>query len=449
MSENKREQWSGRLGFILASAGSAVGLGNVWRFPYLVGMNGGAAFVLVYIALAISVGISVMLAEFCLGRGTRLNAVGAFRKLSSSPVWRICGWFGVLSGGFFILSYYGVIAGWTLRYTIHSITDLIPLAAAGESKTVFGSFLNDTASVVGYQIAAMAVTIAIVAGGVSRGIERACKFLMPMLFLMIIVLIVRSVSLPGALEGVKFYLMPDFSKITAGSLLAALGQGFYSLSIGMGILVTYASYIPDDQDLASSGLFVLGVDTAIALLAGLVIFPAVFAMGVAPDSGPGLTFITLPGVFAHMPGGEIFSFIFFLLLFFAAITSMMSLLEVAVSFLVDEFSMKRHAAAIAGGGAITLFGVLSAHSLADGSPLSNILGMTFFDLMDSVTNNIMMPISAMGISLFVGWLWADSARRQITNDGMLRFPAMSVWMLSIRFFAPTMIAIILVTGWPF
>ena len=447
MSGNSgREQWGSRVGFIMAAAGSAVGLGNVWRFPYLVGMNGGAAFVFVYILLAITVGITVMLAEFCVGRAAQRNSVGAFKMLAKNPLWQVVGWLGLLAGGFIILSYYGIIAGWTIKYMIHSLTGLMPIAAEGGSGSVFGTFVGDTKLVVLYQAIAMVITIGIVATGLGEGIERACKFMMPALFVILIILIVRSVTLPGAAAGIEFYLKPDFSKLTGKAVLDALGQSFFSLSLGMGIMVTYGSYLKKSEHLPSAGMMVLGLDTCIAFLAGFAIFPAVFAMGIEPGAGPGLTFVTLPGVFAKMPMGAFFSFAFFLLLFFAAITSMMSLLEVAVSFIMDEFKLSRKAAAWGGGIFITLLGLPSAMSLA-GPP--KLLGMDFFDFMDGLSNNVMMPLCAMGFCLFAGWAWADSAKKEITNDGLEPFGAYSLWMIGLKFYAPIMICIILINGWPF
>ncbi|MDR1915875.1 MAG: sodium-dependent transporter, partial [Synergistaceae bacterium] len=328
-SEN-REQWHSRIGFIMAAAGSAIGLGNVWRFPYLVGMNGGAAFVIVYILLAITVGLTVMLCEFCIGRASQKGSAGAFRVLAKNPLWSIFGWLGLLIGGFIILSYYGVIAGWTIKYIISSFTGLMGEARLGNSKDFYDNFISNSNSVIFYQIIAMFAATAIVAGGICKGIERACKVLMPALFIILLVLILRAVTLPGAEAGLAFYLKPDFSKLTGKTILDALGQGFFSLSLGMGIMITYGSYIDKDEKLPSSVGMIFCLDTFAALLAGLAIFPAVFAMGVEPSEGIGLTFVTLPGVFAKMPAGFIFSFLFFLLLFFAAITSMISLLEVAV-----------------------------------------------------------------------------------------------------------------------
>ena len=443
---NGREQWGSRLGFIMAAAGSAVGLGNVWRFPYLVGMNGGAAFVFVYILLAITVGITVMLAEFCIGRAAQRNSVGAFRILAKNPFWQVVGWLGLLAGGFIILSYYGIIAGWTIKYMIHSFTGLMPIAAEGGSGDVLGAFLGNTKLVVVYQAIAMVITISIVATGLGEGIERACKVMMPALFVILIILIVRSVTLPGAGAGIEFYLKPDFSKLTGKSILDALGQSFFSLSLGMGIMITYGSYLTKGERLPSAGLMILGLDTSVAFLAGFAIFPAVFAMGIEPGAGVGLTFVTLPGVFAKMPMGAFFSFAFFLLLFFAALTSMMSLLEVAVSFIMDEFKISRKVAAWGGGIFITLLGLPSAMSLA-GPP--KLMGMDFFDFMDALSNNVMMPLCAMGICLFAGWAWADSAKKEITNDGLEQFGAYGLWTIGLKFYAPIMISLILVSGWPF
>lgn len=442
-ASGNRELWGSRIGFIVAAAGSAVGLGNVWRFPYLVGMNGGAAFVLVYVALAITVGLTVMLAEFCLGRASRKNAVGAFRVLAKNPLWQIVGWIGLLVGGFIILSYYGIIAGWTIKYMVGSFTGLMDAAAAGKSGDILNAFLADSGNMIMYQVIAMLACIVIVAGGVGKGIERACKILMPALFILLLVLIVRAVTLPGAREGIVFYLKPDFSKLSGKSILDALSQGFFSLSLGMGIMITYGSYIAKDDNLPGSAMMILGLDTLIAFLAGLAIFPAVFAMGVEPSQGVGLTFVALPGIFAKMPMGAFFCFLFFLLLFVAALTSMISLLEVAVSFIMDELHWSRSKSAWLGGIFITLLGVPSALSFT-GSP--TVFGKGFFDFMDYISNSILMPSCAIGISLYVGWVWANSARKEVTNQGQVRFGMMELWLMSLRFFAPIAIGVILING---
>jgi NSS family neurotransmitter:Na+ symporter len=438
-----REQWGSRIGFIMAAAGSAVGLGNVWRFPYLVGMNGGAAFVVLYAALAVTIGLTVMLCEFCIGRAARTGSAGAFAKLSGNPFWRIFGWIGLAIGGFVILSYYGVIAGWTIKYMISSFTGLMPEALAGRSGDYYSDFIANKSSVVLFHLLAMAITTVIVAGGIGKGIERACKIMMPALFVIMLILIVRSVTLHGAGAGLSFYLMPDFSKLTWRSVLDALGQGFFSLSLGMGLRITYGSYIPKGERLPGNALMIFMLDTTAAFLAGLVIFPAVFAMGMAPDSGVGLTFITLPGVFAKMPAGSFFSFLFFLLLFFAALTSMMSLLEVAVTFFIDDLKMKRTPAALTAGSIVAVMGIPSAVSM---SGTLNIFGMSFFDFMDYISNYIMMPITAIGVCLFLGWAWADAAKREITNDGLAPFGLSGLWIISARFLAPIAVGIILLNG---
>lgn len=441
--ETQRENWGSRIGFILAAAGSAIGLGNIWRFPYLVGMNGGAAFVVVYLLLIAIVGSTVMLAEFALGRAARKTPVAAFWGLSGSHTWTLVGWIATLAGGFIILSYYNVIGGWTLKYIVGSLTDLIPLAADGKSKDVFVSFIGEPQQVVLYQIGFMLLTMAIVYGGVGKGIERACKVMMPLLFIILIILIVRSVTLPGAEKGLEFYLKPDFSKITGKSVLDALGQGFFSLSLGMGIMITYGSYIGKSERLPSSVGWVVFTDTFIALLAGLAIFPAVFAMGVEPGAGVGLTFITLPGVFAKMPFGTVFSALFFILLFFAAITSAMSLFEVAVAHGMDDLKWSRRKSIMIMGTLITLLGVPSALSLS-GAP--KVAGKDFLDAMDFISNNIMMPLASILTCVFVGWFWLDKGRKEVTNDGALPFALMDVWVWFVRVVAPIAIAIIFYMG---
>lgn len=431
------------MGFIFAAAGSAIGLGNIWRFPYLVGMNGGAAFVVVYLILALVIGSTVMLVEFSVGRAAQKSTVGAFRVVAKNPLWQLVGWIGMLAGGFVILSYYGVVGGWTIKYMISSLTGLMDLAAAGKSGDVFGAFIGQPYQVVFFQVVFMLLTVVIVVGGIGGGIERACKVMMPALFLILLILIVRAVTLPGAEKGLAFYLKPDFSKLTGASILAALGQSFFSLSLGMGIMITYGSYLSKDEHLPTCAAWVVIMDTAIALMAGLAIFPAVFAMGIEPSAGPGLTFVTLPNVFSQMPAGAIFSFLFFLLLFFAAITSSMSLLEVAVSFGIDELNMPRSKAAWVMGTIITLLGVPSAFSLT-GPP--KIAGKDFFDAMGYLSDSIMMPIAAAMVCIFLGWFWLDKGRKQVTNNGTYTFGLMEAWIWSVRFIAPIAIAIIFFTG---
>lgn len=441
MSEN-REQWGSRFGFIMAAAGSAVGLGNIWRFPYITGKFGGAAFVLVYLAVVIVIGMSVMIAEFVIGRNAQSDAVGSFRKLGGGA-WPLVGWMGFFCG-FVILSYYAVIAGWTLAYMFKSFGGLMAAAADGKAGDVFGAFVSDPVQSISYHIAVMVIVSGIVYKGISGGIEKSCKILMPALFVLLLVLIVRSVTLPGAGAGLEFYLKPDFSKLTSEAILAAVGQGFFSLSLGMGCMITYGSYLGKDDYLPATARTVVLLDTSVAILAGFVIFPAVFAFGIEPGAGPGLTFVTLPAVFAQMPMGKIFSFAFFLLLFIAALTSAISLLEVVVTYAIDQLKWNRAKAAIVMGTAIALLGIPSALSV--GGHIPQIAGKDFLDAADFLTNNIIMPLGGIFISVFVGWVWTDGAKAELTDNGKLVFPMYTVWLWICRVVAPACIAIIFITG---
>jgi NSS family neurotransmitter:Na+ symporter len=438
----QREQWGSKLGFILAAAGSAVGLGNIWRFPYITGQNGGAAFVLLYVLLVFIIGFSVMLAEIAIGRSAQLNAVGSFKKLKGGA-WPIVGWMGVIAG-FMILSFYGVIGGWTMAYIIKSFTGLMAAAESGGAGDAFGGFIANGPVVIAWQAAFMVLTIWVVYRGIGEGIERYCKILMPALFVILLVLIVRSVTLEGAGKGLEFYLKPDFSKLTGATFLAALGQAFFSLSLGMGCMITYGSYLGKKEILPGAAVQVCFLDTMVALLAGLVIFPAVFAFGVEPGAGPGLTFITLPSVFAKMPGGPVWSGLFFLLLFIAALTSAISLLEVVAAYFIDEMKWSRPKAAWIMGGAIFLLGVPSALSL--GTMKLQIAGKDFLDAMDFLSSNVLLPLGGLFIALFVGWIWTEKARREVTNDGTVPFGMMTAWLWICRVVAPVAIAYIFITG---
>lgn len=438
--EAHREHWGSRIGFILAAAGSAVGLGNIWRFPYITGKYGGAAFVLVYLALIFIVGFSVMLAEMAIGRKAQLNAVGSFQKLRGGA-WPIVGWMGVLAG-FMILSFYGVIGGWTIKYFIWSFTGLMGDAAAGKAGDVFGAFVTNTPQVVMYQAIFMLITIWVVYKGIGEGIEKYCKILMPALFVILLILIVRSVTLEGAGKGLEFYLKPDFSKLTGESIAAALGQAFFSLSLGMGCMITYGSYVDKQTTLPGAAIQVCVIDTMVAILAGLAIFPAVFAFGVDAGAGPGLTFVTLPSVFAKMAGSSIWSALFFLLLFIAALTSAISLLEVVAAYVIDK-GWARPKAAVIMGLLIFALGVPSAMSLT-GAP--KIAGKDFLDAMDFLSSNVLLPLGGVFIALFVGWFWTADARREVTNEGTHSFGMMEPWIWVCRVVAPLGILYIFITG---
>lgn len=437
----EREQWASKLGFVLAAAGSAVGLGNIWRFPYITGQNGGAAFVILYILLVFVIGFSVMMAEIAIGRKAELNAVGSFRKVRGGP-WVLVGWMGI-AAGFIILSYYGVIGGWTFKYIFASFTGLMEAGAAGEAGNFFGGFVSNTVQVVGLQLLFMLVVIWVVYKGIGEGIEKYCKILMPALFVLLLVLIVRSVTLPGSGEGLSFYMKPDFSKLSGDVFLAALGQAFFSLSLGMGCMITYGSYLNKDSYIPGAAAQVCFLDTMVAILAGFVIFPAVFAFGLEPGAGAGLTFVTLPSVFSQMPGGTFWSALFFLLLFVAALTSAISLLEVVCAYFIDELKWSRHKATVVMGLVIFAIGIPSAYSLTGNLKVA---GKDFLDAADFLASNVLLPLGGLFISLFVGWFWTDEAKKEVTNQGETPFGLTGLWIWVCRIVAPVAIAIIFFRG---
>ncbi|MFC4237115.1 sodium-dependent transporter [Thalassospira xianhensis] len=439
----KREHWGSRLGFILAAAGSAVGLGNIWKFPYMAGENGGGAFLLIYLALVFTIGLSVMLAEMVIGRMTAKNAIGAFAKLKGGA-WPLVGLCGV-AAAFIILSFYSVVAGWTISYMVKSITGALAIEDPAALGSVFGGFISDPVSPLIYHAIFMALTVFVVLAGVGSGIERASKILMPALFALLLILIVRSVTLPGAGEGIAFLLSPDFSKVTWATVSEALSQAFFSLSLGMGAMITYGSYLSKKENIASSAGWVTLLDTSVAVMAGLLILPAVFAFGFDPSAGPGLTFITLPAVFAHMPMGSVFAFMFFLLLGIAALTSAVSILEVVVAYFVDDRGISRKWASIVVGVIIFLLGIPSSLSLGIMGEFT-IFGLGFFDLMDYISSKLLLPIGGLFISLFVGWVVWDKAKEDIAAHNGVVPGWINAWGIIVKFIAPLAIAFILLKG---
>ncbi|ABW20131.1 sodium-dependent transporter [Alkaliphilus oremlandii] len=443
--KKERDQWGSKLGFIFAAAGSAVGLGNLWKFPYLAGQNGGGVFVVIYLGLVLLIGFTLMMAELVLGRNTQLSPVGAFRKIKQKWAW--VGGIGVLAS-FLIVTYYSVIGGWIIKYIVSALTGAFNTTDLGTLESVFVNFIGAPVEPLIYHGIFMLITLGIVMGGISGGIEKASKILMPGLFIMMVVLMVRSITLPGAMAGVEYLLKPDFSKLNMGVVVSALGQVFFSLSLGMGVMVTYGSYLPKDENLVESSLIIPALDTIIALLAGLTILPAVFALGFDPSGGPGLLFITLPGVFAKMPFGSFFAVLFFVLVLFAAVTSSISLLEAAVSLTVDQFKWERKKATIGLGILAFLIGVPS--SLANGPVLGNmtfIAGTNFFDSMGIITDNLLLPLAALTLSIFVGWVWGtDKAVAEATNGGKVKFALAKTWSIAIKYVAPIAIGYILISG---
>lgn len=434
-----RENWGSRFGFIMAAAGSAVGLGNIWKFPYVTGENGGGAFLLIYIAFVFIFGLSLVMAELALGRMTQKNPVGAFRQLAGGA-WPLVGMLGILTG-FVILSFYIVVAGWTLAYIGFMASGRLATADPVALGDAFSGFIGESISPTIYAGFFMLATAATVAGGIGKGIERVAKFLMPLLFVLLLVLVARAVTLPGAGAGLAFYFTPDFSAVKASTWTDAIGQAFFSLSLGMGALITYGSYMAKNHALPASAASVVALDTVIAILAGCMILPAVFAFGFDPGSGPGLAFITLPAIFASMPGGVFFGVLFFTLLAVAALTSAVSLLEVVVTYLIDEWGLTRRGATLAAALVCFVVGVPSA--LSQGAvDLFVINDVSFLDWMVRLTD-FLLPLGGLFIALFVGWKLGPAAVAAATNNGQARMPFAAVWIWVLRVIAPLGIAWVL------
>lgn len=438
MKEQERGSFTSKFGVIAAAAGSAVGLGNIWRFPYVAGENGGGAFLLIYLFFILAIGIPVMLSEFTIGRKAQRNAFGSFRKLAPKSGWPLVGLMGIVAA-FIILAFYSTIAGWTLEYIIKSIGDGF---RGRDTSQVFETFKSGTLKPLIWQFLFMFLTAWIVFAGVQKGIERYTKILMPVLVLLILTMCVRSVSLEGAEKGLNFLFKPDFSKINFNVVLEALGQAAFSLSIGMGALITYGSYIRKDNNLSNTALQVASADTIIAILAGVMIFPAVFALGLDPKAGPGLVFEVLPQLFMEMPLGYYFSILFFILLAVAALTSTVSVLEVVVAYFSEELNMTRSKATIISAFSIWVFGVLATLSFSDLSEVT-IFGNTFFDLMDYISANVLLPLGALLIVIFLGWrLGKKATNQEITNEGVLKPGLFNLFFFIVKYIAP--IAIVLV-----
>lgn len=438
-----RENWGSRFGFIMAAAGSAIGLGNIWRFPYITGTNGGGAFLLIYLGIVVAFGVSLALAEMVVGRTAQRNPVGAFRALGG-PRWAGVGFIGVFTG-FAILSFYIVVAGWTLAYVVDAARGDLISSDPKVLESTFGAFVSDPVQPIVYAGIFMALTAAIVVGGIAKGIERWNKILMPALFVILLVLVVRSLTLPGAAKGLAFYLVPDFSKVSARTFYDAISQVFFSLSIGMGTLLTYGSYLSKKENLPSAALTVVLLDTSAAVLAGLMILPAVFAFGFNPSAGPGLTFITLPAVFASMPFGNLFGALFFTLLAIAALTSAISILEPMVAYFVDEHHLDRRRTVIVASVICFLLGVPASLSFGMWNGFT-LFGKNWFDLMDFLSNNILLPVGGLLTALFVGWAWAKPAAHHLSNEGELRQPWSPLWLFVLRFVAPLGILWILISA---
>ena len=429
-----RATLGGKLSAVLVAAGSSVGLGNIWRFPYVAGDNGGGAFLVIYILCVILMGLPLMIAEFSVGRASHLNAVGAYRALDRR--WSFLGYNGVLAA-FLILGFYFVVSGWTAEYMVHSVTgSLAQYTTAAEYESVFTNFISNPWRPILYTVLFALATHFVIALGVQKGIERSAKVLMPLLFVVLIALSIHSLLMPGGGEGLRFFFQPDFSKVTPSTVLVALGQAFFSLSIGIGTMVTYASYFKPETNLRHTALNVTILDTLVAVLAGVVIFPAVFSVGIEPSSGPSLVFITLPSIFNGMPLSMVWSAVFFLLLVVAALTSTISLHEVITAYLHEEWHMSRRAAAWTTTAATTLLGAVASLSVGVWSGWKP-FGLTLFDLLDYVTANILLPVGGLFTCIFVGWkLDQQVLKDQITNNGTLKFRIYTLFIVLLRYFCP-------------
>ena len=445
MSQQERSKFGSKMGLILATAGSAIGLGNVWRFPYMAGENGGAAFIIFYILCVVMLGLPCMVSEFIIGRHAQANTARAYNKISASRIWTAVGCLSVLTG-FLITSYYAVVSGWCLQYIYASLMGHLD-GDPEYFKQYFANFSTHPVKPIVWTVAILGITHLVIQHGVRDGIERASKMLMPTLFILLLVLVVSSCLLPNAIAGIEFLFKPDFSKVTPDVLLGALGQSFYSMSIVMGCLCTYASYFSRHTNLLRSAVQIGIIDTFVAILAGLMIFPAAFSVGVSPDSGPSLIFITLPNVFQQafsgMPlVGYIISLAFYALLSLAALTSLISLHEVSTAFFHEELHIGRKKAALIVTLSCSVLGAFCSLSLG-GYEVMSFLGKTLFDIFDFVTGQVFLPVCGFLTCLMVGWYLPHKlVRDEFTNWGTLRGSLFHVYLFAIKYLCPACILII-------
>ena len=448
MTKKERGNFGSKLGVILASAGSAVGLGNIWRFPYETGNHGGAAFILIYLRCILLLGLPIRIAEFLIGRHSQANTARAYQILAPGTQWRWVGRMGVLAG-FLILGYYSVVAGWTLEYIFEAVSNSFAGKTPAEFISSFQSFSSNPWRPALWLTLFLLATHFIIVKGVEKGIEKSSKIMMPTLFIIILILVGCSVTLPGAGKGIEFLLKPDFSKVDGNVFLGAIGQAFFSLSLGMGCLCTYASYFSKNTNLTRTAFSVGIIDTFVAVLAGFIIFPAAFSVGIQPDAGPSLIFITLPNVFQQAFSGipilaYIFSVMFYVLLALAALTSTISLHEVVTAYLHEEFNFTRGKAARLVTTGCILLGILCSLSLGVTKEFT-IFGLGMFDLFDFVTAKLMLPLGGLLISIFTGWyldkklVWSE-----ITNNGTLKVPTYKLIIFILKYVAPIAISVIFI-----
>lgn len=438
---SNRDQFASKIGFILAAAGSAIGLGAIWKFPYMAGTNGGSVFILLFILCTLVIGLPILVAEFMIGRRGKSDAVTSFKKQAPDKPWFLTGWMGFIFSAI-ILSFYSVVGGWILSYLIRSVSFRLSSNEKDFFANLFTDLTMNTWEVIIAQGAFLLIIILIISSGIQNGVEKASKWMMPLLFIFFVILAIRSLTLDGAMDGVKFMFVPDWSYLTGKTFLLALGQAFFSLSVGVAAMLTYASYLKRDVNLGSSALNVAWMNIGISILAGLVIFPAVFALGFTPDQGPGLVFIIIPAVFQQIPFGSIFVIFFFILLLFATITSAIAMLEIVVATAMgDKYNQRKKFAWICGIG-IFIIGIPSALSFGILSDVK-IFGRSIFDFADFVTSSIGMPIGALLVAIFAGY---QLKRAEQMEELPVKPWIFNIWRILVRYVAPIAIIIVFIQG---
>lgn len=444
MKKMERDKFSSKLGVIAATVGSAIGLGNIWRFPYEAGEHGGAAFMLAYIIFVIVIGVPLICSEFLIGRASQCNVHHAFKKLGDArKKWHWLAYLGIISS-LMILSFYSVVAGWTMEYCVQAVNGTFAKASQAGLSEYFSEFTTRTSRPVVWTLAFLFANYLILRKGLKNGIERMSNIMTPLLFVLLIAFCINSLRLPNAQEGVKFLFVPDFSALTPSVLLGAMGQAFFSLSLGVGTLITYSSYFQKDVKLVKSASIVATLDTAFAILAGLIIFPALFSFGMQPAAGPKLVFEVLPSIFSQMAGGSVWAALFFFLLFIASLTSTISMAENSISYFAEEAHMSREKATIVTIAIAMVFGTLCALSFG---PMADfkIFGKTIFDLFDYTTANLLMPVCGIFFSIFAGWIMDKKVvRNQLTNGGSFRLPMLRALNICLRYVAPAAILAVFV-----
>lgn len=443
----KRDIFTSGFGVLAATLGSAVGLGNIWKFPALAGLNGGAAFLIIYLLSTLMAGLPVMIAELMLGRRSRSDALTTFRVLHPQrEAWGLIGAVGVLSA-FLILAFYTEVAGWVFAYVFKSVAGDVLSTDPRITSAAFAKLVADPVQSVFWQFLVIIFVGCIIVLGVSKGIEKTTKRLMPVLFLILVMIGIRSLMLPGAAEGLDFLFRPDFSKVTGAVVLTAMGLAFFKLSVGMGTMITYGSYFTSEQDVPLTALRVMFADLTVSILAGIAIFPAVFTYGFKPEAGPALLFITIPAVFSQMPFGNIFVVLFFILGAIASTGAMLSIMEVPVAYLHQRFGLSRfNATAIT----VVLLALIGSTAALSNSILAGfkLFGMTMFDLYDFLTSNLLMPLGGFFLCLFAGWVWGEKeVRAALSNEGVLSNRVIvSFFLFQVKYVAPVIIIVILLRG---